>query len=103
MIDAENAEYVTAHLPQGSHRDDPAVALSVDDGLGDVCGQGEAKENGVEVGGADAWAEVWPLGFGVIFGLAVSCHCCLIEARWEKCYGDARSMIKLPPAIVEQS
>ena len=74
LVDAENTEYVAAHLPQSSHCDDPAVALSVDDGLSDVCDEGQSEKDGVEVGGAYIGAKEGPIGFGVVLCWAVDCH-----------------------------
>ena len=74
MLDAEDAEYIADRLPQRSHCYYPAIALAIDDGLGNVRDQGKGEENGEEVGGAGVGAEGWPLAVWIIFGWAAS-HC----------------------------
>lgn len=74
VLDAEDAEHVAGRLPQRSHRYDPAVAFAVDDGLDNVCGKSEAKEDGEEVCGSGIWAESWPFRVWIRLRWAASHH-----------------------------
>lgn len=74
VLDTEDADYIAGSLPKCAHCDDPAVAFTVDDGLGNVGDKSEAKEDGEEVCSSGVWAEAWPCRVWICLSRAAS-HC----------------------------
>ena len=80
VFDRDHAEEVGAGLPEGGHGDDPAIAFSMDDALGDVTDEGDGEENGEDIGGGDVRAKfpdrvvviVWDIAMRM--GGIVDCH-----------------------------
>ena len=65
-IDADDAKHVGQELEEGRDDNHPTIAFAMDNSLGHVGAESEAKENGKEICGWKTWAK-GPLGCFLVF------------------------------------
>ena len=83
-VDAADAENICQELQKSRGNNDPAIALSIENGLGNVGTQGDAKENDEEIGGWQTWTKR-PLGCILIFeSFRPRQSAAMVQGRWRQ-------------------